>query len=110
MASSRIFVQEGIHDIIVNKMAEKAKNWVIGDPFDPSTRHGPQVCFFFFFLCIQAKTINKQYQTLLQFQELKLNFSLTKTIHVIVLARLTRTSTRKYSRTSTMEKEKGPHC
>lgn len=43
MASSRIFVQEGIHDIIVKKLAEKAKNWVIGDPFDPSTRHGPQV-------------------------------------------------------------------
>lgn len=43
MASSRIFVQEGIHDIVVKKLAEKAKNWVIGDPFDASTRHGPQV-------------------------------------------------------------------
>ncbi|KAL8120146.1 aldehyde dehydrogenase family 2 member C4-like [Apium graveolens] len=43
VASSRIFVQEGIHDRVVKKLAEKAKNWVIGDPFDPSTRHGPQV-------------------------------------------------------------------
>lgn len=43
MASSRIFVQEAIHDIVVKKLAEKAKSWVIGDPFDPSTCHGPQV-------------------------------------------------------------------
>lgn len=43
MASSRIFIQEGIHDVFVQKLAEKAKSWSIGDPFDPSTRHGPQV-------------------------------------------------------------------
>lgn len=43
MAGSRVFVQEGIHDAFVNKLAEKTKDWTIGDLFDPTTRHGPQV-------------------------------------------------------------------
>ncbi|KAJ4846395.1 Aldehyde dehydrogenase 2 member C4 [Turnera subulata] len=42
-ASSRVFVQEGIYDEFVEKLAEKAKTWVVGDPFDPKTRLGPQV-------------------------------------------------------------------
>lgn len=44
MAGSRVFVQEGIYDEFIKKLAEKAKTWKVGDPFDPSTRHGPQVC------------------------------------------------------------------
>ncbi|XP_059634975.1 aldehyde dehydrogenase family 2 member C4-like [Cornus florida] len=43
VASSRVFVQEGIYDKFVNKLADKAKTWVVGDPFDPSVRQGPQV-------------------------------------------------------------------
>lgn len=43
MAGSRVFVQEGIHDAVVKKLAEKAKNWVVGDPFDPIVNQGPQV-------------------------------------------------------------------
>lgn len=43
VASSRVFIQEGIHEAFVKKLAEKAKTWVIGDPFDPSTHYGPQV-------------------------------------------------------------------
>ena len=43
MAGSRVFVQEGIHDAVVKKLAEKAKNWVVGDPFDPTVNQGPQV-------------------------------------------------------------------
>lgn len=43
MASSRVFVQEGIYDELVKKLEEKAKAWVVGDPFDPNVRQGPQV-------------------------------------------------------------------
>ncbi|KAH7848357.1 hypothetical protein Vadar_001841 [Vaccinium darrowii] len=42
-AGSRVFVQEGIYDEIVKKLAEKAKTWTVGDPFDPTIRQGPQV-------------------------------------------------------------------
>ncbi|GMY36003.1 aldehyde dehydrogenase family 2 member C4-like [Fagus crenata] len=43
VASSRVFVQEGIYDEIVKKLVEKAKDWTVGDPFDPKVRQGPQV-------------------------------------------------------------------
>nr|AXB54949.1 coniferyl-aldehyde dehydrogenase 1 [Manihot esculenta] len=43
VASSRVFVQEGIYDELVKKLIEKAKNCVIGDPFDSKTQLGPQV-------------------------------------------------------------------
>ncbi|XP_004287088.1 PREDICTED: aldehyde dehydrogenase family 2 member C4-like [Fragaria vesca subsp. vesca] len=44
VASSRVLVQEGIHDELVKKLKEKAKYWTVGDPFDPNVRQGPQVC------------------------------------------------------------------
>ncbi|KAH7855122.1 hypothetical protein Vadar_021458 [Vaccinium darrowii] len=43
VAGSRVFVQEGIYDRFVEKLREKAKTWVVGDPFDPKVRQGPQV-------------------------------------------------------------------
>ena len=43
MASSRVFVQEGIYDELVKKLEVKAKAWTVGDPFDPNVRQGPQV-------------------------------------------------------------------
>ncbi|KNA03060.1 hypothetical protein SOVF_212760 [Spinacia oleracea] len=43
VSGSRVFVQEGIHDAVVLKLAEKAKNWVVGDPFDDNSQQGPQV-------------------------------------------------------------------
>ncbi|KAF8407029.1 hypothetical protein HHK36_006154 [Tetracentron sinense] len=43
VAGSRVYVQEGIYDEFVKKAAEKAKTWVVGDPFDPSVKQGPQV-------------------------------------------------------------------
>ncbi|PSS01868.1 Aldehyde dehydrogenase family 2 member like [Actinidia chinensis var. chinensis] len=43
VAGSRVFVQEGIYDELVKKLSEKAKTWVVGDPFDPNVRQGPQV-------------------------------------------------------------------
>lgn len=42
VAGSRVFVQEGIYDKFVKKLAEKAKTWTVGDPFDPTVRQGPQ--------------------------------------------------------------------
>ena len=43
MASSRLYVQEGIYEKLVKKLVEKEKTWVVGDPFDPQVRQGPQV-------------------------------------------------------------------
>ncbi|KAI3995961.1 hypothetical protein MKX01_037458 [Papaver californicum] len=42
VAGSRVYVQEGIYDAFVKKAAEKAKAWVVGDPFHPNTQQGPQ--------------------------------------------------------------------
>lgn len=42
-AGTRTFVQEGIYDEFVRKAALRAQKRVMGDPFDPSTDHGPQV-------------------------------------------------------------------
>lgn len=38
-----MFVQEGIYDKVVEKLVEKVKDWTVGDPFDPTSRQGPQV-------------------------------------------------------------------
>jgi len=46
VASSRVLVQEGIYEEVAKRLAEKAKSWVVGDPFDPNAQQGPQVCTF----------------------------------------------------------------
>jgi coniferyl-aldehyde dehydrogenase len=43
VASSRVYVQEGMYDELVKKLVEKTKAWVVGDPFDPKLQQGPQV-------------------------------------------------------------------
>ena len=43
LAGSRVFVQEGIYDEFVKKAAARAKQQVVGDPFQPGVQHGPQV-------------------------------------------------------------------
>ncbi|XP_010550864.1 PREDICTED: aldehyde dehydrogenase family 2 member C4-like [Tarenaya hassleriana] len=43
VASSRVFVQEGVYDSFVKKLVEKARDWTVGDTFDPTARQGPQV-------------------------------------------------------------------
>lgn len=43
VASSRVFVQEGIYEEFEKKLVEKAKAWVVGDNFDPKVQQGPQV-------------------------------------------------------------------
>uniref|UniRef100_A0A7N0TC18 Aldehyde dehydrogenase domain-containing protein n=1 Tax=Kalanchoe fedtschenkoi TaxID=63787 RepID=A0A7N0TC18_KALFE len=43
VAASRVFIQEGIYDKVVEKLVEKTKSWVVGDPFDPNVHQGPQV-------------------------------------------------------------------
>ncbi|GJU36578.1 aldehyde dehydrogenase family 2 member C4-like protein [Tanacetum coccineum] len=42
IAGSRVFVQEGIHDVFVKKVEGAVKAWATGDPFDLATSHGPQ--------------------------------------------------------------------
>ncbi|KAH9616663.1 hypothetical protein KSS87_018592, partial [Heliosperma pusillum] len=43
VAGSRVFVQEGIYDKLLQKLKIKSENWVVGDPFDPNSHQGPQV-------------------------------------------------------------------
>lgn len=38
-----MLVQEGIYEKFEKKVVEKAKAWVVGDPFDPKVQQGPQV-------------------------------------------------------------------
>ncbi len=42
-AGSRLFVESRIHDEFVERLAEKAKGRVVGDPLDAKTEQGPQV-------------------------------------------------------------------
>jgi aldehyde dehydrogenase (NAD+) len=42
-AGSRLFVESKIHHEFVERLAEKAKDRVIGDPLDAKTEQGPQV-------------------------------------------------------------------
>src|SRR6266403_2752331 len=42
-AGSRLFVEEKVHDQVVDRLLEKAKQQKLGDPFDPATTQGPQV-------------------------------------------------------------------
>jgi len=42
-AGSRTFVQGSVYDEFVSRMAEKARNRRIGDPFDSKTEHGSQI-------------------------------------------------------------------
>ena len=42
-AGSRLFVEENVHDLFVEKMMRKAKSRKVGDPFHPDTDQGPQV-------------------------------------------------------------------
>ena len=42
-AGSRVFVEEKIYDQFVEKSVARAKNRVVGNPFDENTEQGPQV-------------------------------------------------------------------
>lgn len=42
-AGSRLFVEENVHDMFVEKMTRRAKGRKVGDPFHPDTEQGPQV-------------------------------------------------------------------
>ena len=42
-AGSRLFVQEGAHDGVVEKLSKALEARKLGDPFDPKTEQGPQV-------------------------------------------------------------------
>lgn len=42
-AGSRLFVEEKVHDQVVEKLVKRAKSQKVGDPFDPTTTQGAQV-------------------------------------------------------------------
>ncbi len=42
-AGSRLFVEERIHDEVIDRLKEKNEDRRVGDPFDPDTQQGPQV-------------------------------------------------------------------
>merc|ERR1719204_1655063 len=42
IAAGRLFVEDSIHDMFVNRVIEEVKKMKIGDPLDRSTAHGPQ--------------------------------------------------------------------
>jgi aldehyde dehydrogenase (NAD+) len=42
-AGSRLFVEERVHDELIDRMKEKNEDRRVGDPFDPETQQGPQV-------------------------------------------------------------------
>ncbi|GMI92751.1 REDUCED EPIDERMAL FLUORESCENCE1, aldehyde dehydrogenase 2C4, aldehyde dehydrogenase 1A [Hibiscus trionum] len=43
VASSRVYVQEGIYEKFEKKVVEKTNAWIVGDPFDPRVDQGPQI-------------------------------------------------------------------
>ncbi len=42
-AGSRLFVEEGVHDALLEKIQGRMKKFTVGDPMDPKTRMGPVV-------------------------------------------------------------------
>ena len=42
IAAGRIFIQESIHDDLLEKLVAATKQMIVGDPLDVSTAHGPQ--------------------------------------------------------------------
>src|SRR5262249_16207586 len=42
-AGSRLFVEEKVHDALVEKLVARARSQKVGDPFDAATTQGPQV-------------------------------------------------------------------
>ncbi len=42
-AGSRLYVEERVHDEVVDRIRELNKDHKVGDPFDPETKQGPQI-------------------------------------------------------------------
>jgi aldehyde dehydrogenase (NAD+) len=42
-AGSRLFVEERIHDEVIDRLRDRNEDRRVGDPFDPETQQGPQV-------------------------------------------------------------------
>jgi aldehyde dehydrogenase (NAD+) len=42
-AGSRLFVEEKVHDALVEKLVARARSQKVGDPFDAATTQGPQI-------------------------------------------------------------------
>ncbi|MFO0790143.1 MAG: aldehyde dehydrogenase family protein [Pirellulales bacterium] len=42
-AGSRLYVEERVHDEVIDRLRERNEDRRVGDPFDPETQQGPQV-------------------------------------------------------------------
>ncbi len=42
-AGSRLFLEDSIHDEVLDKLAQRNRACRVGDPFDPQTEQGPQI-------------------------------------------------------------------
>jgi aldehyde dehydrogenase (NAD+) len=42
-AGSRLFVEDCVHDEVIDRLKDRNKERRVGDPFDPTTQQGPQV-------------------------------------------------------------------
>jgi aldehyde dehydrogenase (NAD+) len=42
-AGSRLFVEDRVHDEVIDRIQEKNRDRKVGDPFDPETQQGPQI-------------------------------------------------------------------
>lgn len=51
-AGSRVYVQASIYDKFIKLLVQKAKEFVVGDPFDEKTAGGPLVSFPFRYLSV----------------------------------------------------------
>jgi aldehyde dehydrogenase (NAD+) len=49
-----MFVEQKVYDQVVEKSTKMAKERVVGDPFKPETRQGPQVDKGPFFSCFHV--------------------------------------------------------
>jgi betaine-aldehyde dehydrogenase len=57
---TRVFVQQGIYDSFVDRLAERARAIRLGDPFDPATQMGPLVSREHYEKVCRYKAIAKQ--------------------------------------------------
>jgi formyltetrahydrofolate dehydrogenase len=60
IAAGRLFIEDTIHDMFINRVVEEIKKIKIGDPLDRSVAHGPQNHRAHFEKLVQVDTMIRQ--------------------------------------------------